>query len=385
MVLGPVTGRQKSALDEFLLAGVSAIASKGIDRISVSQVTQIAKSTRPTFYTYFGDIQGLFAEIWIKYGKSWLENLASENYTKFSQDPFDRTLTIALSEILAISHRAQAVQEVVVPTFAQWHDGNSQLDAFQKSKLYFSLANKLGVALTMPIAPGIVAALEIERLLKMVSGPTNTTIVSADAREIQLVTPEPADKTIESRILKSTMEVIADSGVVQASMARIARRASFSTGSLYPRFENSSEVLNFTFEYAQAKVLHENFSAFSNKMSSQDFGRIINASLKPSRKIWRDFRIEIHVDARVNSKLSKLLAGSITETTRRISANLEALAIPNHALDAISNLSHSEGLGLGLLLNVGLPVDEMDFRPLTMTLVEVLDNFVSVDSVANRL
>jgi AcrR family transcriptional regulator len=88
MVAASPKPHHEKVVGEIRKAGMKAISQKGIDRISVSQICDLAKNTRPTFYSYFGNIDGLLADIWVGEGDAFLSRLADPSYevmnTKFA-------------------------------------------------------------------------------------------------------------------------------------------------------------------------------------------------------------------------------------------------------------------------------------------------------------
>ena len=97
----------------FLEAGISLIAKRGIDNITVADISKASGFTRATFYSYFGDLDGLYAEIWMLYGRSWLESLANDNLT--NKPEVDQLRNVAVLEIFFTSKRKPSVLEVVTP------------------------------------------------------------------------------------------------------------------------------------------------------------------------------------------------------------------------------------------------------------------------------
>ncbi len=68
---------QRLTMERFMRAGIEAIAEKGIDNVTVQYVSEKAKSSRPTFYSYFGDINGFLAETWIFKAPMWLADISN--------------------------------------------------------------------------------------------------------------------------------------------------------------------------------------------------------------------------------------------------------------------------------------------------------------------
>ncbi|MSY63338.1 MAG: TetR family transcriptional regulator, partial [Actinobacteria bacterium] len=96
---------QKAAMAGLIDSGVAAIAKDGIDQISVQSISDGAKNSRPTFYSYFGDINGLIAEIWLAKADQWLELITNPEINPGALTPSDNILNRTRTEILATAHR----------------------------------------------------------------------------------------------------------------------------------------------------------------------------------------------------------------------------------------------------------------------------------------
>lgn len=367
--------RQEKSTDVFLRAGVEAVAASGIDRISVSQVTGIAEATRPTFYSYFGDIDGLLADIWLGYSEQWLAEIADVDFNVDKQDKFGKELWITLAEILAITHRVPALQEVVEPTIEVWVKKLSAQSTLAQLKAYWLVSTRLGMTITQGVDKKVSLAKIIEPLVKY----------APDAPTVKLAALKPAllprvseakipDLSIENQLIQAAIEVIASAGAAAASMTRISRKARLSTGSAYPRFANSAELINSSFEMAVSRVVEENFSFIDLEgFGPEDFGLFVTAGLTPPRKTWRNFRIEIHIEGRINKELAKRLSKSLQITNSKVAKGLVKYGHPDVTEQAIPYLMHSVGIGFAILLNAGAPLEKLDQRIVTVEFVKLFD------------
>jgi AcrR family transcriptional regulator len=125
---------------EFLDAGISLIAKQGIDNITVADISKASGFTRATFYSYFGDLDGLYAEIWMLYGRRWLEALATDNLPYKSEA--DQLRCLAVLEIFIASKRKPAVLEVVTPTVSSWWNESVSENKADQAKLAWIVAGK---------------------------------------------------------------------------------------------------------------------------------------------------------------------------------------------------------------------------------------------------
>ena len=366
-------------VSEIRKAGMKAISQKGIDRISVSQICDLAKNTRPTFYSYFGNIDGLLADIWISEGDAFLSRLADPSYqvmdTKFAVE--DR----ALVEIFAIARRVPEVSEVVNRQVISWWNSLTQNDDFKSLKYAWLIGERLGALLMLPVDPTVkTLALADKFLLSVDKVATIKTKMTTDLLP-PISDPKPREQSVDELLLAATVNVIANSGVKAASMARIARYAQVTTGSVYPRFANISSLVIESFEFAAKHVVTQNLANTKDgSFGPDEFGLFVTAGLLARRKQWRNYRLEAHIEARVNKPLAKRIQKSNAEVNIQVSNSLRRYNVPDMVLEAATHLIHSIGIGFTLLYNAGIPLNELDHRRITRQIVVVFEQIAQKSS-----
>ena len=366
-------------VSEIRKAGMKAISQKGIDRISVSQICDLAKNTRPTFYSYFGNIDGLLADIWISEGDAFLSRLADPSYqvmdTKFAVE--DR----ALVEIFAIARRVPEVSEVVNRQVLSWWNSLTKGDDFKSLKFAWLIGERLGALLMLPVDPTVkTLALADKFLLSVDKVATIKTKMTTDLLPA-ISDPKPKEQSVDELLLAATVNVIANSGVKAASMARIARYAQVTTGSVYPRFSNISSLVIESFEFAAKHVVTQNLANTKDgSFGPDEFGLFVTAGLLARRKQWRNYRLEAHIEGRVNKSLAKRIQKSNAEVNVQVSNALRRYDIPEVVLEAATHLIHSIGIGFTLLFNAGIPLNELDHRRITRQIVVVFEQIAQKPS-----
>jgi AcrR family transcriptional regulator len=366
-------------VSEIRKAGMKAISQKGIDRISVSQICDLAKNTRPTFYSYFGNIDGLLSDIWISEGDAFLSRLADPSYevmnTKLAVE--DR----ALVEIFAIAHRVPEVAEVVNRQVLAWWSSLTKNDDFKSLKFAWLIGERLGALLMLPVDPTVkTLALADKFLLSVDKVATIKTKMTTELLPA-ISDPAPREQSIDEQLLAATVNVIANSGVKAASMARIARFAQVTTGSVYPRFSNISSLVIESFEFAAKHVVTQNLSnTRDGSFGPDEFGLFVTAGLLARRKQWRNYRLEAHIEGRVNKPLAKRIQKSNAEVNVQVSNALRLYDIPEVVLEAATHLIHSIGIGFTLLFNAGIALNELDHRRITRQIVVVFEQIAQKPS-----
>ena len=370
---------QARVVSEIRKAGMKAINQSGIDRISVSQICDLAKNTRPTFYSYFGNIDGLLADIWISEGDAFLSRLADPSYevmnTKLAVE--DR----ALVEIFAIAHRVPEVAEVVNRQVLAWWSSLTKNDDFKSLKFAWLIGERLGALLMLPVDPTVkTLALADKFLLSVDKVATIKTKMTTDLLPA-ISDPAPRAQSIDEQLLAATVNVIANSGVKAASMARIARYAQMTTGSVYPRFSNIGTLVIESFEFAAKHVVTQNLANTKDgSFGPDEFGLFVTAGLLARRKQWRNYRLEAHIEGRVNKPLAKRIQKSNAEVNIQVSNALRRYDIPEVVLEAATHLIHSIGIGFTLLFNAGIPLNELDHRRITRQIVVVFEQIAQKPS-----
>jgi AcrR family transcriptional regulator len=360
-------------MDRFIVAGIEAVAKFGVDNVSVQFVSELAKGSRPTFYSYFGDINGLLAEIWVAGSQVWLEQVANPTVGHSAWTDTDKRLHCAMSEVMAVAHRIPEVNEVVQLTMHAWWAKYAKSTELEKLKVYWLVAERLGVSITEPVDPNVHQAEFIEKALLALT-PEIATKQPLPLKLPKLSDPEFENESLDVKLLQSSIYIIANSGVRAASMARIARRTQVSTGSVYPRFSSTEEIVEASFELAISQIVRQNFAIVGNlSFSSEDFGSIVMAGLEDSRKTWRNFRIEIHLGARSRPSLSKRMQRNLRETNAIVAGGLKPISSPELANGPVPYLMHSVGIGFAILQNAGLPVAKLDHRVITVGLTRLLN------------
>jgi AcrR family transcriptional regulator len=366
-------------VSEIRKAGMKAISQKGIDRISVSQICDLAKNTRPTFYSYFGNIDGLLADIWISESEAFLTRLADPSYevmnTKLAVE--DR----ALVEIFAIAHRVPEVAEVVNRQVLAWWSSLTKNDDFKSLKFAWLIGERLGALLMLPVDPTVkTLALADKFLLSVDKLATIKTKMTTDLLPA-ISDPAPREQSIDEQLLAATVNVIANSGVKGASMARIARYAEVTTGSVYPRFSNISSLVIESFEFAAKHVVSQNLANTKDgSFGPDEFGLFVTAGLLERRKQWRNYRLEAHIEGRINKPLAKRIQKSNAGVNIQVSNALRRYNVPEVVLEAATHLIHSIGIGFTLLFNAGIALNELDHRRITRQIVLVFEQMAQKPS-----
>ena len=366
---------RKGSEARLLRAAVEVIDREGIDGSSVGKVSAAADLTRPTFYAYFESMPGLFATMWLELGPTWLDTVADLSATPEQMGPGQVRVHRALTEVLAVAHRNPEVMEVVQPSLSQWWESVTAQGQFHAEKVSWLVGQRIGAELTSPIDPDARTSGVLSLVLAALSDRTSI----PDGRQVAVDLPslgtfDPVGTVDDAeRLVLAAIDVISRSGVQGASMVRIARRARVSTGAIYPRFPSIDDVIERSFDYAMKAVVADNLARVQEAGSPHDYGVVVLSGLSPSRRTWRDYRIEIHLEARHRPFLSERLAASIRETNQiLIQSSAFLRELPRDTVAPLPYLIHCLGIGLSVLQNAGVPVGVLDHPRLSVEVGNLL-------------
>ena len=373
-VVHPLSGKVKkrASFDELLLAGIQVVADKGIDHTSVSDVAATSGVSRPTFYTYFGDMNGFYAEVWLRFGQEWLNSQVDDTV------PVDADLDQVVLEIFGASRRIPEVFEVVQPDFERWWQQQNGDNAVKAQRLVWQLGFKLGYKLARNVTPKAELGIPVASFLNL---PDNAMELPTSAG-LGVVTKDllppmaglaPIDDTVESNLTMATIEVISASGVAAASMTRIARRARVSTGSVYPRFKNAESLIQSSFVTAIAGIVQKNVEVVAARgIGIDQYALTVNAGYGENRKVWRNFRTEMHIEAAHNPELAAFMVSGFEKASKFLEDSFIEFGVGEPLAHSIAWFLHSHAIGISLIYNVLPSIDQIDYRIMARWMISQL-------------
>lgn len=359
-----------SSRASLLRAGIDAIVDLGIDNVSASDVISRAGVSRPTFYSYFDDVNGLWADIWIEVGLAWLKSLAEADTGQ--SEPSSAAHT-ALTEMLLVAPRIPELTEVVLRDVREVWSGASVEGNASLARACWNIGIALGMQASQPILPG---ASMLHLAITLVSGMPDDWSSSGRSRpDTRASIPRVSAPTVEetddvvTRLLESSIDVVARSGVEKASLSRVCRAARLTTGAARPRFSSTRELVLRGFDRMIASVLDQNMAEYGTASMGTHpwdaFAAFTVSGLHPSRERWRRYRQEMHVAARVDADIAGHLSASFGEVNARLASSLLELGIDKRGVELSILLNHVLAVGFGALDAMGLPVRDVDHLAVT--------------------
>jgi AcrR family transcriptional regulator len=373
-VVHPLSGKTKkrASFDELLLAGIQAVAEKGIDHTNVSDVASISGVSRPTFYTYFGDMNGFYAEVWLRFGQEWLDSQID------GADSLDKRVDQVVLEIFAASHRIPEVLEVVQTDFERWWRAQTEDNAIATQRLIWQLGFKLGYKMSRMVSEKADFGLPIVSFLNLPDDAMSLPFLAGLGKVNPEILPPVSgitlsDDSVEASLTLAAMQVIASSGVAAASMTRVARKARVSTGTVYPRFKNAESLIQSAFSEAIANIVGKNVAVVAERgLGIDQYALTVNAGYGESRKVWRNFRSEMHLEAAHNPELAKFLEVGFDKPTKFLEESFIQFGIPRELATPVAWFLHSHAIGISLIYNVLPEVDQIDYRIMARWMISQL-------------
>ena len=353
--------KKRASFDDLLVSGVHAIAEKGLDHVNVMDVTTRSQVSRPTFYTYFGDMNGFFAEIWLHYGREWLDAQAD------ATAELDPATDQALLEIFAASRRIPELLEVVQPESQRWWDEKFAGDQAAMQNASWFLGARIGYKISKGVSAKGALGEAIYPMLNVTAAELATPLMAGLGHPDKLPVPmsgiQYEDASVEDSLTHAAVEVIAKSGVAAASMTRIARRARVSTGSVYPRFKNAESLIQSSFQKAIRDIVSGNLAVIEAGGPGVDqYGQAVNTGFGTERETWRNYRIEMHLAAAHDPTLARFMEPGFEETATLLRDSAMRMGAGVQEATALAWFMHVHAIGVSLLFNAIPEIGQLDYR-----------------------
>jgi AcrR family transcriptional regulator len=358
-----------SSLEELIKAGVLAVSEKGIDKVTVLDVISISGHSRPTFYSYFADINSLLAEIWIKYGIDALSSYSvdSDNWDNRTPDVIPG-LGRTLLQIFCAAHRIPELMEVLSPDVTTWWKQTTGASQSDEIKAAWILGMHLGIGASIHVNENVKKSQMLIPVIRQIPGLDGVSEKPKmlDSMDLDSNLPEvliEADLP-ENAILRATMSVVANSGVYSTTIARVARNCRVSTGTIYPRYKNQKVLVEKAFQAAIKDVVIVNVDRLQSAASPfEEFARSIYSSLSDRRRTWRDFRLEVLLASMYDEELSLSARSGFDFTRRFLSENIERTPeFDSQTAEIFSYAMEVLAVGFSMLHNAGVPLQGLRHR-----------------------
>jgi AcrR family transcriptional regulator len=345
--------RSQTRRDAIIDFALKDISSAGVDGISVTALIASAGITRPTFYSYFGDVQGLLAEIWLEKGRQWIDIIAAPG--EFTQR--DDELVYALTEVFISAHRSEELRSIVEISFAEFISEFSG-ETGRLTTVMWRIANRVGVVGTQRVWSSVQDALFLDSFLDAVSTRTfksNITVVD-ELPEIEL----DASEVVDVNIARGVIGIVGRGGVSGLSVLRLGRILRVTSGYLNPRIDSLKELVGLTYGLVQDSAARQNVKLWTLwNLNPRGFARFIVGSLGGSRQSWRLFRNEVLLASAHDPQLAAIIGSTMDSLLKIVGSKVTGFGYSRAVTARISVLVHTMLFGFSTLSAVGVKVGNL--------------------------
>jgi AcrR family transcriptional regulator len=357
----------------FLELALESITQSGIASLSASDLVKRSGVSRPTFYSYFGDVDGLLAELWLAYGEAWACSMLLDAGPGIHEAPESR----ALCEVFLQAHRNQQVREVVSATLHEVLERELP-EPGRRSVGLWRMANRIGARVTAASWPQAADALFLDSYLDSIDGKVSR-LAPTGSPELPAIAWELEEGTDPS-IVEGVIQIVGSSGVGSLSILRLGRVLRVTSGYLNPRISNLPQLVADTYRIAQDSAARQNMATWSAlNLKPEGFARFVVGSVGEARAPWRRFRTEVLVAAAYSEELGAAVAQSMDEFIQRLRARTSRIGLPVELAERVALLVHTLLVGFAALDSAGVSVRSLAHEGVIRALVgETAKRFVGI-------
>lgn len=358
---------------KFLELALASILKSGIASLSASDLVKQSGVSRPTFYSYFGDVDGLLAELWLSYGEAWARSMLLDAGPGIHDAPESR----ALCEVFLQAHRNQQVREVVSETLREVLERELP-ELGSRSVGLWRMANRIGSKVTAASWPQAADALFLDSYLDSIDGKVSR-LTPTETPELPAIEWELDDES-DASIIEGVIQIVGSSGVGSLSILRLGRVLRVTSGYLNPRIDNLPQLDADTYRIAQNSAARQNMATWSAlNLKPEGFARFVVGSLGEQRGPWRRFRTEVLVAAAYNAELGAAVAQSMEEFIQRLRTRTSKIGLPAELAKRVALLVHTMLVGFAALDAAGVSVRSLAHEGVIRALVgETAKRFVGI-------
>ena len=363
-----------SSRSKLLNATANCISQYGIDQVAISHIVKEAGVSRPTFYSHFGDLDGVLADIWVEHGEAWALTMCDPSATVQYGDAQSR----ALLEIFLVAHRKPQILEAIKAQMPSLVDKRFP-DVADQTIALWTFANRLGMSATVGVWHPAARAAILDSYLESVRGKISN-LVPLETEELAPIA-DSSDQQIESELLLGALTVVQNSGVPALTVSRLARVLGVTSAYVYPRMTGTGHLAAQAFDYALTQATKTNVDRWqAKKLGVEGFSEYIVGGLSNSRENWRRFRAEVLLAARHIPELRTGVPVALDAFAERIMKPISVLPVPKERRRDLSALVHTTLLGFSALQAAGIPVKHLAHVGIIQAMVRELGKRVLTGS-----
>ncbi len=397
----PLQPRAKSKATQendarILDAGIAEAHSVGLDRIALRAVVRRCNLTSGAIYGRYEDADDFIASVWSERLSSPLFDFLSnamgamlavegapsiESIAHTLANP-PRTLAVGL-EALVVGRRNDVLGDEVVDDFATWCEKwglDGKADPAARALHVVALSTVLGAAVYGFAEPklddwSLVLAIMSAAIRQT---PTTSTKPPGIGNELPNIEVSPGTgEPLRDALITATANVIGRAGYERATVSRIGRRAKLTGGAVYTRYESKDDLIIDTLDTLLSGAVAGTSELTEHGVTQGDLGesvgKIYTLGVAPSRRAWRQFRLETYVAARTRKEPRAALRRVHAAGLVRYHDMLVGRSKMNDdMIRLVARGGQSIPLGLSIVESFEADLDELNFHPFSATLINLL-------------
>ena len=371
----------------------------GLDRVALRPIARRCNLTSGAMYGRYEDVDDLVASLWTErlstpvhdfisgamaamLGHEGAPDIASVASTLASPP---KALAVGI-EALVVGRRNDVLGDEVREDFSVWAhkwglDRNT--DPIARALNVVAFTTVVGATLYSFVEPKLddwtlVLALMGEAVRRTPTSHSKTSPGIGDELPDTGVSPGTGE-ALRDALIAAAADVIGRAGYERATVSRIARRAKLTGGAVYTRYESKDDLIIDTLDTLLSGAITGTSELTAQGVKSGDMGeaigKIYTLGVTPTRRMWRQFRLETYAASRSRKEPRAAL--------RRVhSAGLsryhEMLTVRSKMDDDVIRLVARGGqsipLGLSLLESYQTDLDTLNFHPFSSSLYQLLSS-----------
>lgn len=397
----PLQPRAKSKATQendarILDAGIAEAHSVGLDRIALRAVVRRCNLTSGAIYGRYEDADDFIASVWSERLSSPLFDFLSnamgamlavegapsiESIAHTLANP-PRTLAVGL-EALVVGRRNDVLGDEVVDDFATWCEKwglDGKADPAARALHVVALSTVLGAAVYGFAEPklddwNLVLAIMSAAIRQT---PTTSSKPPAIGNELPNIEVSPGTgEPLRDALITATANVIGRAGYERATVSRIGRRAKLTGGAVYTRYESKDDLIIDTLDTLLSGAVAGTSELTEHGVTQGDLGesvgKIYTLGVAPSRRAWRQFRLETYVAARTRKEpraaLRRVHAAGLVRYHDMLAGRSK---MNDEMIRLVARGGQSIPLGLSIVESFEADLDELNFHPFSATLINLL-------------
>ena len=398
----PLQPRAKSKASQendtrILDAGIAEAHSVGLDRIALRAVVRRCNLTSGAIYGRYEDVDDFIASLWTERLSDPLFDFLSgamgsmlgiegapsiESVAHTVANP-PKHLALAF-EALVVGRRNDVLGDEVNEDFATWSEKtglSAGTDPATRALNAVAFSTVMGAAVYGFAEPkladwNLVFAIMSAAIRRTPTSMTGKPPVIGDELPNVDVAPGTGEP-LRDALISATANVIGRAGYERATVSRIGRRAKLTGGAVYTRYNTKDELIIDTLDTLLSGAVVGTSELTEHGVRSGDLGesigKIYTLGVTPSRRPWRQFRLETYVAARSRKEpraaLRRVHAAGLVRYHEMLSTRSK---MDDDVIRLVARGGQSIPLGLSLLESYENDLHELNFHAFSSTLVRLL-------------